>query len=226
MRHPLSLLTHEIPAVPLDPARTVLLLQDLHAPFADPEDGWLARAARRKVVAREFDEYTVQVPTVVANAGRLLAAARRLGLPVHHAVWAHQGEPGPLARAMGWTWRLGEPDTAFPEAVAPLPGEGVHAKPGWGALTAPGLRHALVAGGVEAVVLAGLPFDFGVRHTCYELADAGLRTVVASDATAALTAAAEAPTRGNLAHGTTKARSTDELLDLLARVPDEGCVWV
>lgn len=226
MRHPLSLLTREVPPVPLDRSRTVLLLQDLHAPFADPDDGWLAREARRKVVSREFDEYLAQVPTVVANAARLLGAARGLGLAVHHVVWAHQGQPGPLAEAMGWSWGLGEPDAAFPDAVAPAAGEPVHAKPGWGALASASLRRALTGGGVDAVLLAGLPFDFGIRHTCYELADAGLRTLVASDATAALTAAAEAPTRGNLAHGATKARSTDELLDLLARVPDEGCVWV
>lgn len=226
MRHPLSLLTREVAPVPLSREGTVLVLQDLHAPFADPREGWLAREARRKFVAREFDEYFAQVPIAVANAARLLEAARGLGLAVHHVVWAHEGAPSALAAAMGWTWRLGGPDAAFPPAVAPAAGERVHAKPGWGALGAPSLRAALAAPGVEAVLLAGLPFDFGVRHTCFELADAGLRTLVASDATAALTAAAEAPTRGNLAHGASKARSTDEVLDLLARVSAEGRVWV
>ena len=227
MRHPLSLLTREVAPVPLTASRTVLLLQDLHAPFADPAEGWLAREARRKFVAREFDEYFAQVPTVVANAARLLDAARHLGLGVHYVVWA-DGPNGlaPLPAAMGWTWQADTLEVAFPDVLRSRPGEAVHAKPGWGALTAPSLRAALAAHGADAVILAGLPFDFGVRHTCFELADAGYRTLLASDATTALTAAAEAPTRGNLAHGATKLRSTDEVLDLLARVPTEGCVWV
>jgi nicotinamidase-related amidase len=228
MRHPLSLLTREVAHVPLTATRTVLLLQDLHAPFTDAADGSLAREARRRFVTREFDEYWDGVPAAVANAGRLLAAARGLGLPVHHVVWGHRrGEaPSALQEAMGWAWDLDGPDGAFPDALRPRPGEAVHAKRGWGALTSPGLRAALADGGIEAVVLAGLPFDFGVRHSCLELADAGYRTLLASDATAALTSAAEAPARGSLAHGATKLRSTAETLDLLARVPAEGTVWV
>jgi nicotinamidase-related amidase len=228
MRHPLSLLTREVAPVPLTATHTVLLLQDLHAPFSDGEGGALAREARRRVVAREFDEYWEAVPTAVANAGRLLAAARELGIAVHHVAWGHRraASPSALQEAMGWVWDLDGPDGAFPDAVRPRPGETVHAKAGWGALTSPSLRTALADGGFDAVLLAGLPFDFGIRHSCLELADAGYRTLQASDATAALTTAAEAPARGNLAHGATKGRSTAEVLDLLARVPAEGTVWV
>jgi nicotinamidase-related amidase len=228
MRHPLSLLTREVAPVPLRVDRTVLLLQDLHAPFTDREGGALAREAQRRWVAREFDEYWDAVPAAVANAGRLLAAARELGMAVHHAAWGHRrGEsPSALQDAMGWAWDLDGPDGGYPAELRPRAGETLHPKPGWGALTSAPLRAALAAGGVEAVVLAGLPFDFGIRHSCLELADAGFRTLLASDATAALTTAAEAPTRGNLAHGATKLRSTAETLDLLARVPAEGTVWV
>lgn len=228
MRHPLSLLTREVAPVPLAKRGTALLLQDLHAPFSDLEGGSLLREARRKVVLREFDEYASGVSDAIANAGRLLVAARELGWPVHYVCWGHRGDaaPSPLQTAMGWTWDLDGPDGRLPDALRPHRHEVVHAKPGWGALGSETLRRALIRDEVRAVVLAGLPFDFGVRHTCLELADAGYRTLVADDATAPITRAAAAPARGNLAHGTTKLRSTAEILDLMARVPGEGTVWV
>lgn len=228
MRHPLSLLTREVAPVPLAQRGTALLLQDVHAPFSDLEEGALLREARRKVVRREFDEYAAGVGDAIANAGRLLAAARDLGWPVHYVCWGYRGEagPSPLQRAMGWDWDVDGPDGRLPDALQPRQGEMVHAKPGWGALGAETLRQALTRDEVRAIVLAGLPFDFGVRHTCLELADSGYRTLLADDATAPLTRAAAAPARGNLAHGTTKLRSTAEILDLMARIPSEGTVWV
>lgn len=228
MRHPLSLLTREVAPVPLAQRGTALLLQDLHAPFSDLAEGALLREARRKVVRREFDEYASGVSDAIANAGRLLAAARELGWPVHHVCWGHRGDagPSPLQQAMGWTWDLDGPDGRLPGALQPRHDEMVHAKPGWGALQSVTLRQALVRDEVRAIVLAGLPLDFGVRHTCLELADAGYRTLLADDATAPLTRAAAAPARGTLAHGATKLRSTAEVLDLMTRVPSEGTVWV
>ena len=228
MRHPLSLLTREVAPIALVRKHTALVLHDLHAPFTDPDDGALAREARRRGVEREFDEYWHAVPDALANAARLLEAARDLGLPVHHVRWGHAAgdAPSELQRAMGWVWDLGGDPGRVDERLAPRSGEGLHAKAGWGAWTALSLRSAFQRDEVASVVLCGLPFDFGIRHSCFEFADAGLRTLVASDATAALTAAAEAPTRGNLAHGVTKLRSTAEVLDLLERVAREGTVWV
>jgi nicotinamidase-related amidase len=228
MRHPLSLLTREVAPIALDRVHTALVLQDLHAPFTDASDGALAREARRRGVEREFDEYWSAVPDVLTNATRLLEAARDLGLRVHHVRMAHASgaEPSAFQRSMGWTWDVGGDDALVDERLAPRGDEGQHTKPGWGAWASPELRSALQRDGVRSVVLCGLPFDFGIRHSCFEFADAGLRTLVASDATAALTAAAEAPTRGNLAHGATKLRSAAEVLDLLERVPKEGTVWV
>lgn len=227
-RHPLALLTREVRPVPLDARRTVLVLQDLHAPFSDVDNGWLAREALRKVVSREFDEYLSMVPGAVANAGKLLAAARDVGLTVHFACFGHRSndEPSPLQRSMGWTWNIDGPDGVFPDEVRPVAMEALHAKPGWGILGSKSIRMALRTSEAATVLLAGLPFDFGVRQTCLELADAGYCTLLASDATASLTHAAEGPARGNLAHGATKLRSTEEILGLLARVGGEKVVWV
>jgi nicotinamidase-related amidase len=227
VRHPLPLVTREVAPVPLT-RRTALVLQDLHAPFSDPATGALALEAGRRYVAREFDDYWRAVPAAIANAGRVLEAARGLGLAVHHVCWAVPpgGEPSALQQAMGWTWQLDGPQGTFPEAVRPRIGESVHAKSGWGALGTSALAGALRSAGIESVLMVGLPLDFGVRHTLLELADAGYCSLLADDATAALTVTAEAPSRGNLSHGATKLRSTAEVLGLLGRIPAEGCVWV
>lgn len=227
MRHPLSLLTNEVPALPVAPGRTALVLQDLHRPFADSANGRLATTAKRLFVHKEFEEFFSALPTVVENAVRLLAACRRHGIQVEHLRWTvHGASPGRLQEAMGWTWRSDELDSEFLPELMPERGEHCHTKAGWGALSSDTLVPHLRRGGIECVVLAGVPLDFGIRQTCFELADCGFGVLLATDATTALTQLADAPTRGNLTHGTVKQRSTAELLDLLGRLKQEECVWV
>src|SRR5690606_13302783 len=76
MRHPLTLLTREVRPLDLRVENTCLLMQDLHAPFADPVEGWFARRAREKVLLPEFRDYFETLALVAANLPRLLAAAR------------------------------------------------------------------------------------------------------------------------------------------------------
>lgn len=222
-RFPLTLLTGAVPPLALGRSGTLLLIQDAHAPFTDFVDGPLAREAARRFVLREFDEYTQALPAAVTQLRALVAAVRAAGIAVHHVTWATPpGEaPTPLTRAFGWTW---PPEPGFPDGLAPAPGDALHHKGGWGALTSATVRAAVA--GMETVILAGFPFDHGVRHTGAELADAGVAVLIAEDATAPLTFAGGAHTRGALAHGLTKLRSTAEIVDLLAGVNDLGRVWV
>ena len=67
LRHPLPLLTREVRPLLLQPGETWLLVQDLHAPFADPDHGALGTLAARKVVSREFDEYTEALRVIGRN---------------------------------------------------------------------------------------------------------------------------------------------------------------
>lgn len=227
MRHPLSLLTREVPAVELTAESTALVIQDLHRPFADVKDGYLIRKARELFVDDEFAEFFTAVPTVVKNSARVLAEFRRLKLRIDHLRWAVDGQgPGTLQSAMDWTWAAGDEESSFVTELAPSAGEGVHVKAGWGVLSSPTLIPELREARVESVVLMGVPFDFGIRQTCLEFADHGFQVMLVSDATAPLTWAAEAPTRGNLTHGTTKQRSTAELLGLLADLERVGFVWI
>jgi nicotinamidase-related amidase len=200
----------------------------MHAPFADLENGALATLAARKVLAREFDEYSDTMRLIAPNVARVVAAARDHGLSVVYSCLGYESgaEPSAFQEATGWCWRLDGPDGTFPAAWSPAPGERVFAKPGWGALANPAFARFLDERGVANLLVVGAMFDFGIRQTCYELMDRGLGSLVVSDAVAPLTLAAQGHVSGNLAHGLVKLRSTAELLDLLAVMRREGEVLV
>lgn len=228
LRHPLPLLTREVPRLLLRPGLTWLLVQDMHAPFADVENGALARQAKARVVSREFDEFSDGVRLIGPNVAALVAAARESDLRVVFSCLGFGGgqQPSAFQIATGWCWRLDGADGAFPTAWRPRVGEPVFPKPGWGALANPAFAAFLEEQGVRSLIVIGAMFDFGIRQTCYELMDRGLGSLVVSDAVAPLTLAAQGHVAGNLAHGMTKLRSTAELLDLLAVMRREGVVLV
>jgi nicotinamidase-related amidase len=190
----------------------------MHAPFADVENGALAKLVTRKVLARELDEYTDTLRLIAPNVARLVTAARDHGLGVVYACLGYENgeKPSAFQEATGWCWRLDGPDGAFPAAWSPAPGERVFAKPGWGALANPAFARFLAERGIENLIIVGAMYDFGIRQTCYELMDRGLGSIVVSDAVAPLTLVAQGHVSGNLAHGLVKLRSTAELIDLLA----------
>jgi nicotinamidase-related amidase len=228
LRHPLPLLTREIPRLVLQPDRTLLLVQDMHAPFADLENGVLARQAKAKVVSREFDEYSDGLRLIGSNVAALVAVARESALGVVFSfLGSEEGQqPSAFQTATGWCWRLDGPDGEFPAGWRPREGEPVFSKPGWGACANPAFVAFLAEQGIRNLLIVGAMFDFGIRQTCYELMDRGIGALVVSDAVASLTLAAQGQVAGNLAHGLIKLRSTAEVLDLLAVMRRDGEVLV
>jgi nicotinamidase-related amidase len=228
VRHPLTLLTREVPPLSLRRGRSCLVLQDVHRPLADPDDGWLARKAREKVLSREFDEYFDMLRLVSPNFAILQQACRDLGLPVVFVCLGYVEAHGrsPFQSATGWAWAIDAPEWGIPDEWAPGDGDPVMLKPAWGALGSPEFSGFLSARKIESVIIAGTMYDYGIRQTCYELAERGIASLVVSDAVAALTHAGQAHTSGNLAHGLTKLRSTAELLDLLDVMRSDGHVLV
>lgn len=228
IRHPLPLLTNEVPRIALNQAQTIVLAQDLHTPFTDSQAGWLARRAQAKVLLREFDEYFQALAVVSPNISRVLAAARALSLQVAFSCLGHRSASAPSAfqQATGWTWALDEIDSTFPQQWRPQSNEPIFVKPGWGATATPTFVEFLTSANIRNVILLGTMFEFGIRQTALELADRGLGVLVVADGVVALTQAGEKQTRGEVAHGLTKLRTTAELLDLLARLPEEGTVLV
>lgn len=215
-RHPLTLLTEAVPPLALAPATTRLLLQDLHAPFADATQGWLARRADAKCLRREFDEYFDALETASGAIARCLEACRARHIPVRYSCLGHYppGGPSALQQATGWTWALDGPDGAFPAPWQPCPGETVYAKPGWGALGGPLLAEELRRENVRSVILCGTMLEYGIRQTSLELADAGLGVLIVGDSVVPLTQAGGGALSGGLSHGLVKVRSAGELVGL------------
>ena len=204
------------------------MLQDVHNPLADAGNGWLARRAREKVLMREFDEYFDMLQLVSGNFGILAAVCRESGVEV---IYVSLGvlpgvDSSSFQRATGWAWQVDGPDWGFPEQWQPAEDAREFIKPGWGAPGSPEFVNYLRENGIQSAIVAGTMYDYGIRETCYELADLGIASLVASDAAVALTHAGQSHTSGNLSHGLTKLRSTAEILDLLEVMCEEGQVLV
>lgn len=227
-RHPLPALTREVRPLDMTRDNTCLLLQDVHAPFADPDDGWIARFARDKVLLREFDEYFDMVRLIANNILAVLVACRDAGIPVIYTCLGHRLESRPSAfeEATGWRWDLDGPDGRFPPGLEPTDAEPVFAKPGWGALASEEFERYVRERSIRNVIIAGMMLDFGIRQTCYEFGDRGLGSLVISDAVASLTHDGQSYTSGNMAHGLTKLRTTGEFLDLLKELREQGKILV
>ena len=228
IRHPLPLLTKETRPLDLRVDNACLLIQDLHSPFADPTDGWLARRAREKVLMREFEEYFYLLALISPNIPRILGAVRDLGIKVVFSSLGHSsGEPpSPFQEAMGWTWDLDGALGTFPEGWRPAEGEMVLSKPGWSALGNPSFERTLADNSIANVLVMGAMLDFGIRQTCVDLSDRGIGSLIISDGVVALTKAGQEYTGDSVAHGLIKLRTTGETLSLLEVLRREGSVLI
>ncbi len=135
----------------------------------------------------------------VAPAGRMLAAFRRLGLPIVHTREAHKpdlsdcppakrhrggailriGDPGPMGRILV----SGEPGVEIVPALAALPGEIVIDKPGKGAFYATPLQEMLRARAITHLMFGGVTTEVCVQTTMREANDRGFECLLVEDAT-------------------------------------------
>ena len=227
LRHPLTLVTKESRPITLTASNTCLLLQDLHAPFADPENGWLARRVKEKVLSREFDEYFDLLAIISQNIPRVLKAARGLGMPVVFSSLGHDdNNVSDFQQATGWLWDLNGEDGSYPTAWEPGERELILPKLGWSALSNPDFSAYLEENNIANVAVMGAMLDFGISQTCLDLSDRGASSLIVSDAVAALTRASQEYASGNIAHGLIKLRTTSEVIGLLQVVDKEGSVLI
>lgn len=136
---------------------------------------------------------------IVPTIQRLLAAARRLGLPIVHTREAHKpdlsdcppakmtrgksdvriGDAGPMGRIL----IDGEPGTAIVDALAPRPGEIDLAKPGKGAFYATPLDKLLRQRRITHLLFTGVTTEVCVQTTMREANDRGYECLLIEDAT-------------------------------------------
>lgn len=127
-------------------------------------------------------EYTVGrlplagVDAAVAEGARLLAVARRRGMPVFHAI--HHARAGaPVFDPEG-------PFVGFIPALAPLAGEAVIVKRLPNAFAGTELAAAIAATGRRGIVIAGFATHMCISATARSALDHGYRAVVVAGATA------------------------------------------
>lgn len=130
---------------------------------------------------------------VVEAAGRLLAAARRRGLPLVHVRIAfppgHEGvvQNAPIFRnvvALG-AMEEGSWGAAFHDGLGPLPGEAVVTHGRVNAFYDSDLEQVLAGIGAERLILAGVATNSVVEHSARHAADMGYAVALAADACSA-----------------------------------------
>jgi nicotinamidase-related amidase len=150
---------------------TALLIIDMQRDFLDP-DGYIARSGVDVSPLR----------AIIPEVQRLLMAARRIGVRVVHTREGHRpdlsdlsavkqrraagcgaaiGSVGPLGRLLV----RGEPGHAIVDDLAPVPGESIIDKPGFGAFYATDLELILRAAGdpaIHAAMLACIAGEGGI----------------------------------------------------------------
>jgi len=168
-----------------------LVIIDMQRDFLDPA-GYIARSGVDVAPLR----------AIIPEVQRLLLGARRSGVRVIHTREGHRpdlsdltavkqrraassgaaiGSIGPLGRLLV----RGEPGQAIVEELAPVSGEPVIDKPGFGAFYATDLELLLRAAGVTRLYFAGVTTDICVHSTLREAVDRGFDCVTVGNACAA-----------------------------------------
>jgi nicotinamidase-related amidase len=172
-------------------SRGALLIIDMQRDFLDPA-GYIGTSGVDVSILQAI------VPTV----RRLLVAARELGFPVIHTREGHRpdlsdlsavkrrraeaagapiGSLGPLGRLLV----RGERGHAIIEELAPIAGEPVIDKPGFGAFYSTDLELILRTGAITSLIITGVTTDICVHSTLREAIDRGFECVTVGDACAA-----------------------------------------
>lgn len=171
-----------------DPATTALIVIDMQRDFIE-EGGFGASLGN--------DVRPLQA--IVPTTARLIAVARKAGLPVIHTRECHKpdlsdcppakrersnpglriGDTGPMGRIL----IAGEPGAEIVPDLAPVTGEKVIDKPGKGAFYATDLGDHLASLGTRTLILAGVTTEVCVQTTMREANDRGFECLLAEDAT-------------------------------------------
>jgi nicotinamidase-related amidase len=178
---------------PADPAAVALLIIDMQVDFVRP-GGWFA--------AHGFDLSTIQ--SIVPRLQELLDAARQVpgllvvhtrqgnapdlsDLPATKREQSHRagnpfGASGPYGRGLV----RGEPGWEIVAELAPIAGERVLDKPGFGAFTETDLDEWLRGRGVRSLIVTGVTANVCVLSSLYAAVDLGYDCLTLIDAIAGI----------------------------------------
>ena len=156
---------------------------------------------------------------VIANARKLLEAARQGGAMVVHARADHppgtkalnisddQSRPPRITRDT--------PDAEIVAELAPLPGEVQALKQRWSAFHGTDLDPVLRARGVDTIVLCGGSTEIGIASTAYAARDLRYHLVIVSDACTSAKRALHDQLMREVFPRLARVRATAEVLSML-----------
>ena len=125
---------------------------------------------------------------VLANAAKLLAAARGVGAMVAYARADHRADGGTTAHTLHDSGARpplitgGTPEAEIVPELAPRSGEYLVPKHRWSAFHGTYLETALRARRVDTIVVSGGSTEIGVSSTAYAARDLDYNLVIAADA--------------------------------------------
>ncbi len=173
-------------ALPIELARTALVMIDMQRDFLEP--GGFGEALGNDVS---------RLARAVAPCRALLEAARRRRLLVVHTREGHRADLSDAPRAklergkptmrigdrgpMGRILIRGEPGHDIVAPLAPRAGEPIVDKPGKGAFYATDLGVILGSGGIDTLIVCGVTTEVCVHTTVREANDRGFRCLVPAD---------------------------------------------
>lgn len=166
-------------------------------------------------VNKDPERYT----PVIANAGKLLAAARKSGAIVAHARADHP----PGTKALNVTdaenrpplITRGTPEAEVVRELAPRPEDYQVPKRRWSAFHDTDLHNTLRARGVDAIILCGGSTEIGIASTAYAARDLGYNLVIVSDACTSLKQAVHDQLMHEVFPRLARVRTTAQTLEML-----------
>jgi len=184
----------------LDAARTCLLLFDFLVGH----------------VNRDKARYT----PVIANAARLLSAARAAGAMIAYARADHRSDRATHAPIITDSENRppvitgGTPDAEIVPELTPRPGEYLVPKHRWSAFYGTYLNHALRTRGADTIVLCGGTTEIGIASTAYAARDIGYNLVIAADACTSPKRDVHARFMGEVFPRLARVRTTAQVLEM------------
>jgi nicotinamidase-related amidase len=158
---------------------------------------------------------------VIANAARLLAAARALGAMVAYARADHRDDGGTTASTLHDSGPRppliagGTPEAEIVPELAPRPGEYLVPKHRWSAFHGTYLDLALRARQANTIILCGGSTEIGVSSTAYAARDLDYNLVIASDACTSAKHDVHAQLMREVYPRLARVRTTTQILELL-----------
>jgi nicotinamidase-related amidase len=159
-------------------------------------------------------------PVVIANAARLLAAARAAGAQpvlVHVGGAADGADRVKTKTDQGWS-RPGALPPDWSELIPELdrqPSDIVVLKRQWGAFYGTDLDLQLRRRGLAAIVICGIATEFGVESTARDAYERGYELIFAEDAMTGQSAESHASSTQRIFPRMGRVRSTDEIIAAL-----------